>query len=83
MILNSFILIFTSMETNQITKSGNFKLVSQINSLDEFWNEININKSIYARHRMTSSSFFFSWNIKEINTWIEKGWFWTAKRIEK
>ena len=40
-------------------KSGNFKLVKRIETLDEFWNVINSEKSFFARHRMYPTSFSF------------------------
>lgn len=64
-------------------KSGNFKLVKRIETLDEFWNVINSEKSFFARHRMYPTSFFFSWQIRLIKQWINNGWFWTSEHINK
>ena len=64
-------------------KSGNFKLVKRIETLDEFWNVINSEKSFFARHRMYPTSFFFSWQIKSIKQWINNGWFWTSEPLNK
>ena len=69
----------TVLAAGHVIKSGNFKLNKKIETLDEFWNVINNNKSLYARHRMYASAFFFSWQIKEINKWLQRGWFWTAE----
>jgi len=59
------------------TNTG-FKLEEKIADLNSFWIAINSNKSIFARHKMYPTAFFFSWNIKLINTWINNGWFYTA-----
>lgn len=64
-------------------KSGNFKLVKRIETLDEFWIVINSEKSFFARHRMYPTSFFFSWQIKLIKQWINNGWFWISEPINK
>ena len=61
---------------------NNFILEKKIESLDEFWDVINNKKSIYARHRMYPTAFFFSWNIKLIKKWMDNGWFWTAKKFD-
>lgn len=66
-----------------VTPTGNFKLVKQIESLDEFWKVINTDKSIFARHRIYPSAFFHSWQIKLINDWIQSGYFFTVNKIIK
>ena len=70
------------MKKGDKTKSGNFQLTNKIESLNEFWDVINSSKSIYARHRIYPTAFFFSWQIRLIKVWIDKGWFWTAERIK-
>jgi hypothetical protein len=62
-----------------ITKSG-FKLIKKIETLDEFWQTINTDKSIFARHRMYPTAFFYSWNIRLIKSWLDAGWFFQASR---
>ena len=66
-----------------ITKSGNFKLTKRIDGLDEFWNALILNKSIFARHRMYPTAFFYSWQIKEVRSWLNNGWFWLAEKIKE
>ena len=61
------------------TKTG-FKLTKKIETLDEFWQIINTDKSIFARHRMYPTAFFQSWNIRLIKMWIDAGWFFQAYR---
>ena len=61
------------------TKTG-FKLTKKIETLDEFWQIINTDKSIFARHRMYPTAFFKSWNILLIKKWIDAGWFFQAYR---
>jgi hypothetical protein len=68
-----------NLEINQVTKSG-FKLLKKIDSLDEFWQVINSDISMFARHRMYPTAFFYSWQIKLIKEWIDKGWFFKASR---
>jgi len=58
------------LERGHVVKSGNFKLVRKITSLDEFWHVINSQKSLFARHRVYPSAFFLSWQIKTVNSWI-------------
>jgi hypothetical protein len=62
-----------------ITKSG-FKLNKKVETLDEFWQIINTDKSIFARHRMYPTAFFHSWNIRLIKRWLDAGWFFQACR---
>lgn len=61
------------------TKSG-FTLKKQVKTLDEFWEIINNDKSIFARHRMYPTAFFHSWQIRLIKQWIDNGWFFQACR---
>lgn len=61
-------------------KTG-FKLTEKIETLDEFWKVVNEDKSIFARHRMYPSAFFMSWQIKLINEWLNRGWFFRAIKI--
>jgi len=62
-----------------VTKTG-FTLTKRIESLDEFWQIINSDKSIFARHRMYPTAFFQSWNIRLIKRWLDAGWFFQACR---
>ena len=71
------------MEVGDKTKSGNYTLLKKIECLNEFWNVINSEKSIFARHRMYPAAFFFSWNIKLINSWIKQGYFFIAIKNHK
>ena len=62
-----------------IVSGSNFKLKKKIETLDEFWEVINTEKSFFARHRMYPTAFFFSWQIKSINQWLSGGWFWVTE----
>lgn len=73
----------TQPEKGDITKSGNHTLKKKIVSLEEFWDVINKEKSLYARHRMYPTAFFFSWTIKLIVTWLDAGYFWTTTAVEQ
>jgi len=59
-----------------------FTLMREITTLDQFWRAINTEKSIFARHRMYPTAFFFSWQIKTIKDWIDAGRFYIATREE-
>lgn len=48
------------------TDSGNFKLKTQITTLEQFWDVINKEESVFARHRMYPSAFFFSWQLAQL-----------------
>jgi hypothetical protein len=64
------------------TRSDNYVLYKKITNLNQFWKVINNNKSIFARHKMYPSAFFFSWNIKLVNEWIKYGYFWETKSLK-
>lgn len=70
------------MQKGEFVNKGKYILVKRIEDLDEFWEAIHINKSIFARHRIYPSAFFFSWQLRMIKSWINLGYFWTAKRSE-
>ncbi len=63
-----------------ITKSGNFKLVKKITSLDELWEVLKTEKSLFAKHRMYPSAFFYSWHFREVQKWLDYGFFWIVKK---
>jgi hypothetical protein len=63
--------------------SGNFILVKKIEDLNEFWDVLSTQKSFYARHRMYPTSFYQSWTIRTIVTWIKSGYFWTTVPVDK
>lgn len=67
----------TELRVGNITSTG-FKLTKKIETLDEFWDVINTDISLFARHRMYPTSFFMSWNIKLIKKWLEAEWFYRA-----
>lgn len=67
------------MNVGDTTKTG-WKLVKRIDSLDEFWDVINMLDSIYARHRMYPTAFFHNWPIRMIHQWIERGFFFIARK---
>ncbi len=66
------------LKLGDTTDSG-YKLIREIKSLDEFWNIINTEKSIYARHRMYPTAFFYNWSIRLIKIWMIRGWFFQTK----
>ena len=70
------------LKLGDTTDSG-YKLIREIKSLDEFWQIINSEKSIYARHRMYPTAFFYSWQIKLIKSWMDRGWFFQTKLDKK
>jgi hypothetical protein len=69
----------TAVEKGHITKTG-YLIGTQIGSLNEFWSTINSDSIIYARHRVYPTAFFFSWQIRLISNWIERGWFFQVSK---
>jgi len=61
------------------TKSG-YLLTNKIITLDGFWNEISKSRIIFARHRVYPSAFFFSWQIKTIKYWLDRGFFLSVQK---
>lgn len=72
-----------TLKKGEIITSGNYALKKKITSLDEFWMVIKNEKSIFYRHRMYPTAFFFSWQIKMIADGIFFEQFWLANKIEK
>ncbi len=68
------------MKVGFVTKSG-FVLLKKVESLDEFWQVINTDKSIFARHKMYPTAFFFSWQMRLIKQWIDNGWIFQARKL--
>jgi len=62
--------------------SKNFVLDKKITSLKQFVEVIETQPSIFCRHRINSTAFYWGWNIRIINDGIKKGIFWTVKKIE-
>ncbi len=71
------------LEKGAIIPPGNFVLVERIESLDRFYEVLQNNPSIFARHRMYPSAFFLSWQIKECKSWLDQGYFWKTLKIIK
>lgn len=69
------------LKEGYVIKSCNFILTKKIKSLDEFYEIISEDDSVFARHRMYPSAFFFSWQIKLIKSWISQGLFYRAIKI--
>lgn len=63
------------------TTGSGYKLIREIKSLDEFWNIINSEKSIYARNQMRPTAFFYNWSIRLIKIWMIRGWFFQTEKI--
>lgn len=71
------------LKHGMITKSGNYKLLSPILTLTGLYQCLKNNQSIFARNRVTSSAFFYSWNLRTCKKWVDNGWFWTVIKINK
>jgi hypothetical protein len=67
------------METGQKVK--NFELVEQIKTVDDLIFELDNKPSIFWRFKVMPTSFFYSWQLRMITSNIERGLFWTVKRI--
>lgn len=63
--------------------SKNFKLARCIRSLDDFYKALESEVSIFARHRMYPTAFFYSWPIKLIKEWVDKRCFWITRPLAK
>ena len=67
------------MNTGDIVK--NFELVEPIKTVDDLIFELDNKPSIFWRFKVMPTSFFYSWQLREITSNIEKGLFWKVKRI--
>ncbi len=67
------------MSPGQIVK--NFELVEQIKTVDDLIFELDNKPSIYWRFKVMPTSFFYSWQLRQVVFNIEKGLFWRVKRI--
>lgn len=73
----------TKLKSGDLVQKDRYIIVNKIFSLDEFYNIISTNKIIYARHRIYPSAFFFSWQIRLVKIWIERGWFYSVIKKNK
>jgi hypothetical protein len=69
------------MKRGDITPSGNFMLTTKIKSLNTLYKHLMNEKSIFARHRMYPTAFIYSWQIRQCDSWIKRGWFWKTKKV--
>jgi len=69
------------IKPGNITMTG-YRITEKIETLEVFWQVINKDKSIFARDRMYPTAFFHSWSIRLIKQWIDKGYFYTAYKIQ-
>ena len=75
---NGIMLDPSKWRTGMIIPSGNFKLGRKIETFEDLWHVLKTNKSLFVRHRMYPTAFFFSWGLKTTHEWISRGWFWTV-----
>ena len=59
----------------------NFELVEQIKTVDDLIFELDNKPSIFWRFKVMPTSFFYSWQLRQITSNIERGLFWKVKRI--
>lgn len=67
------------MTAGQIVK--NFELVEQIKTVDDLIFELDNKPSIFWRFKVMPTAFFYSWQLRQITSNIERGLFWKVKRI--
>ena len=67
------------MNSGDIVK--NFELVEEIKNINDFVFELDNKPSIFWRHKVMPTSFFYSWPLREIRTNIDRSLFWKVKRI--
>jgi len=67
------------MKSGDIIK--NFELVEEIKTVDDLIFELDNKPSIFWRFKVMPTSFFYSWQLRQITSNIEKGLFWKVKRI--
>ena len=72
-----------TLSEGKVIKSGNFKLKRKITSMDDLFMILIRDESLFARHRMYPSAFFFSWNFKLVYLWVSWGCFWEVERVDK
>ena len=73
------------LKHNQVKNTaivGSFMLVKKIETFKEFYNYLENNKSIFARHRVYPCAFFLNWRIKACKNWIKDGYFYKIKKIK-
>jgi len=63
--------------------SKNFVLDSQIADMQELAMVLTSQKSIYWRHRITSTSFMIGWPFRTLMNSVNAGVFWTVKKINQ
>jgi len=71
------------MKKGDVIKPGNFRLVKQINKLDELYFVLRTQPSLFVRHRIYPSAFVMGWPIRQCQSWIDSGRFWKVQRINK
>lgn len=67
------------LEIGEKTKSG-FVLIKKIETMDELKKAIFTHKSIFARHKMYPSGFLVSMHFITLINWVNRGWFFIAKK---
>lgn len=71
------------LKRGEILKSGNFILVSRVDSINELIFCLMNNKSIFWRHRMYPSAFILHQPLIVLINNVNGGLFWNASKTEK
>jgi len=71
----------TKPHIGMITESWNFILRKKIETLQEFWDALESEKSIFCRHRMYPTAFFYSWHLRQCHMWIWRGDFFICSKV--
>lgn len=62
-------------------KVKNFELVEQIKTMSDLIIELDNKPSIFWRHKVMPTSFFYSWQLRQVVFNLNQGFFWKIKRI--
>lgn len=73
----------SSFKSGELISDGKFEVINQVKDLNEFWEVINSDVSIFARHRIQPTAFFFSWHLKTVKQWIDEGCFYRINRVKE
>jgi len=62
---------------------GNFELVDYIRTFNFLSSELELNKSIFWRHKMYPTAFIKNWSYARLKIELKYGNFWFTKNINK
>jgi hypothetical protein len=63
-------------------KIGNFELIEEIKTINDFILQLDNAPSLFWRFKVMPTAFFHSWHLRQIRIDIRSGLFWIVKRID-